>query len=63
MCSDGAYGYGCVHNCSGHCVDDSPCNKETGHCDRGCKAGYTNALCSKGKLKESLITILFLKGI
>ena len=62
-CSDGAYGYGCVNNCSGHCMNDFPCNKQTGYCDRGCKPGYTDASCSKSKLKESPTIILFLKGI
>ena len=50
-CRDGAYGYSCVNNCSGHCMNDSPCNKQTGHCDKGCKPGYTNAFCRKGKTK------------
>ena len=58
-CIDGAYGYGCVNNCSGHCMNDSLCNKQTGHCDRGCKPGYTNAFCSKGTFEENLKTPYF----
>uniref|UniRef100_K1PJI1 Scavenger receptor class F member 2 n=1 Tax=Magallana gigas TaxID=29159 RepID=K1PJI1_MAGGI len=46
-CGDGTYGYGCVNNCSGHCLNDSPCNKQTGYCDRGCNPGYKDDKCSK----------------
>ncbi|XP_034321960.2 protein draper [Magallana gigas] len=31
--------------CSSHCLDDSPCNKKTGVCDRGCSPGYINSDC------------------
>uniref|UniRef100_K1QD44 Scavenger receptor class F member 2 n=1 Tax=Magallana gigas TaxID=29159 RepID=K1QD44_MAGGI len=44
-CADGTYGYDCVNNCSGHCSNDSLCNEQTGHCDRGCGSGND---CSKG---------------
>ena len=47
---NGTYGNNCVHNCSGNCLDDSPCNRQTGQCDMGCKPGYTNALCNERKL-------------
>lgn len=49
-CEDGTYGYDCTNNCSGHCLKDSPCNKQTGHCSGGCKPGYTNSNCNKGKI-------------
>lgn len=48
-CIDGTYGYKCVHNCSGQCVNNSPCDKQTGHCGRGCNPGYTDSYCSKGE--------------
>lgn len=48
-CDDGAYGYNCVNNCSGHCLQNSPCNKQTGHCDKGCNPGYTHSDCNKGE--------------
>lgn len=48
-CDDGTYGYDCIDNCSGHCLNNFPCNKQTGHCDRRCKHGYTNSKCSKGQ--------------
>ena len=47
---NGTYGKNCVHNCSGNCLNDSPCNTQTGHCDMGCKPGYTNVLCNERKL-------------
>lgn len=49
-CDDGTHGYNCVNNCSGNCLDTSPCNKQTGFCDRGCIPGYANIYCSKGEL-------------
>lgn len=52
-CIDRTYGYDCVNNCSSHCLGDSSCNKQTGHCDRGCNAGYTNSYCSKGTLSST----------
>lgn len=50
-CNDGTFGYDCTNNCSGHCLDNSPCNKQIGHCNLGCDPGYTNGDCSKGKYK------------
>lgn len=47
-CDDGKYGYNCTYNCSGHCLSDSTCNKQTGHCDGGCEPGYTAKDCSNG---------------
>lgn len=44
-CDNGTYGYNCANNCSGHCLNKTPCNKQTGHCDRGCKPGYTDDNC------------------
>lgn len=49
-CDDGTYGYACVNNCSGHCINGSLCNKETGYCHNGCNAGYTNKDCSRGMI-------------
>lgn len=62
-CADGTYGYACVNNCSGHCMNGSLCNKQTGHCDKGCNPGYTNRDCSRGviftpvsELRQFLLT-------
>ena len=59
-CRNGTYGYGCVNNCSDHCIGDSTCNKQTGYCDRGCKPGYTNSLCKKVN-KQKLHNIIVIK--
>lgn len=48
-CDDGTYGFDCVHNCSGHCLNDSPCEKHNGQCKNGCNSGYTNLLCNERK--------------
>lgn len=54
-CNEGTFGYDCVNNCSDHCLNNSPCNKQTGHCDGGCNPGYTNRDCTEGKfMKESI---------
>ncbi|XP_078329609.1 EGF-like and EMI domain-containing protein 1 [Crassostrea virginica] len=47
VCKDETYGNNCVHNCSGNCMNDSSCNKQTGYCYMECKPGYTNALCNE----------------
>lgn len=64
-CDDGTYGYSCVNNCSGHCLNGSSCNKHTGVCDRGCNPGYVSDDCSKGKLYLSIfvITIIMLNKL
>lgn len=54
-CDDKSYGYGCLYNCSGHCLNDSPCNKQTGHCDGGCNPGYTNKDCNESKITDQCI--------
>ena len=46
-CVNGTYGNNCVYNCSGNCLNDSPCNRQTGYCEGGCKPGYTNAFCNE----------------
>ena len=50
VCKDGTYGHNCVYNCSGNCLNDSPCNRQNGHCEEGCKPGYANVLCNKSML-------------
>ena len=46
-CEDGSYGYNCVDKCSSNCLHDFPCNKTNGHCEQGCKPGYSKPLCDK----------------
>ena len=45
-CNDNYFGYNCINKCSGHCLNDAPCNKQTGHCDRGCNPGFKNSFCN-----------------
>lgn len=60
-CVDGTYGYNCDKNCSSHCLNNFPCNKQTGHCNEGCNPGYTNDNCSKGKFTdECVLWIVFI---
>lgn len=48
-CDDGTYGFYCRGQCSGHCLNGSHCNIQTGSCDRGCNPGYIDIDCSKRK--------------
>ena len=59
VCDNSTYGSNCVHNCSRNCLNNSPCNKETGYCKAGCNPGYTNALCNQGKLMFLKILFIF----
>lgn len=49
-CDDGTFGNDCVHQCSDHCLSDSPCNKQSGQCVGGCEPGYTSSDCSQGTM-------------
>lgn len=60
-CEDGTYGEDCAIYCSGHCLNESACNKETGLCERGCDPGYMNSLCSDRKTTNSFIQQFFYK--
>lgn len=48
-CYDGTYGFDCVNNCSGHCLNNSSCEKHNGQCKNGCNPVYTNLLCNERK--------------
>lgn len=56
-CVDGTYGDNCTHRCSGNCLKNLPCNKQTGICNDGCIPGYTNKNCSSGKVVETQLKI------
>lgn len=47
-CEIGKFGKGCSNRCSGHCLDNVPCNSFNGHCDGGCASGYLEPFCNKG---------------
>lgn len=49
-CSPGHYGENCGIICSGNCYMDTVCNRFTGYCKKGCKAGWTGTLCDQGKV-------------
>ena len=53
-CNNGTFGFGCTNNCSSNCINDLPCNKNTGHCNDGCQPGYTDLFCRKSKKKYYL---------
>lgn len=57
-CHPGTYGPYCAHKCSGHCLNNSTCNRTTGTCDMGCGFGYTGHLCDKGSTRS----ILYCRG-
>lgn len=48
-CEIGKYGKVCTNQCSGHCLDNVPCNPTTGHCDSGCDSGYVEPFCNKSR--------------
>lgn len=51
-CDDSTYGYDCINNCSGNCLNGSLYNKQTGHCEKGCNSGYTSKDWSKRKRRK-----------
>lgn len=46
-CEIDAFGKGCSYQCSGHCLDNVPCNSTTRYCDSGCDSGYLGPFCNK----------------
>lgn len=45
-CEMGTFGKSCSNKCSGHCLENVPCNSTTGHCDSGCASGYVQPYCN-----------------
>ena len=48
-CDAGLFGKNCVENCSMTCGDPGVCDKETGHCNGSCLAGWEGDMCQNGK--------------
>ena len=48
-CSDGQYGYNCAEKCRLTCADSGSCDKITGRCVGGCRAGWSGDMCDTGK--------------
>ena len=46
-CNPGYYGIGCKYQCSENCNVTRRCNRFTGVCDGGCKAGWTGPTCDQ----------------
>lgn len=59
-CKEGWYGVNCKQQCERHCRDGATCNQVTGHCDRGCEAGWTGDMCDKGFTRIFNITLYIL---
>lgn len=54
-CQEGHYGYNCEEKCSENCGDSGKCDRKTGQCKDGCKAGWIGNTCEKGeRFKEIL---------
>lgn len=47
VCPFGYYGKDCTGRCSIHCYYTSLCDRFTGLCTRGCKAGWTGNMCDR----------------
>lgn len=45
-CLPGHYGTNCSERCSGHCINNEPCDHVSGVYPDGCEDGYTGKLCN-----------------
>lgn len=48
-CSPGNFGVNCRERCSGHCLNDQPCDQVNGMCTFGCQDGFIGKHCNKCK--------------
>lgn len=46
VCLSGHYGTDCSERCSGHCINNEPCDHVSGLCPDGCEYGYTGKQCN-----------------
>lgn len=46
VCPSGYYGLNCKERCSGHCMNDKPCDFVSGYCSNGCHDGYLGTRCN-----------------
>lgn len=52
-CSLGYFGVNCRERCSGHCLNDKPCDHVSGICTIGCQDGFIGEHCNKCKKPTS----------
>lgn len=56
-CSPDHFGVDCRERCSGHCLNDKPCDHVSGMCTIGCQDGFIGKHCNKCKeLTSSLLS-------
>lgn len=48
-CLQGYFGIGCSGKCSGHCINNEPCDHVSGECTSGCQDGFVGTFCNKCK--------------
>lgn len=47
-CPANYFGMDCNERCSGHCMNNEPCDHVRGECINSCQDGYIGAFCSDG---------------
>lgn len=57
-CSLGHFGVNCRERCSGHCLNDKPCDHVSGICAIGCQDGFIGKYCNKCKKKTKKTYII-----
>lgn len=48
-CPTGYFGKSCRERCSGHCINNKPCDHVSGECSNGWQDGYIGAHCGDCK--------------
>lgn len=48
-CVPGHFGLSCKERCSGHCINNDPCDHVSGVCPGGCQVGYVEEYCNSCK--------------
>lgn len=54
-CPPGQFGIGCREGCSGHCINNEPCDHISGVCSTGCRDGFVGSYCTNCKKNASVI--------
>lgn len=55
-CNPGRYGRNCMYQCSENCNVTRICNRFTGECEGGCKAGWTGTICNQSNVVDASVT-------